>query len=174
MSKTLSSSILCGHSHATCKPSMHQLISFTKREGLQCPLCIGYSSHRAPTCKNHEKMIKEDDIAEVNDIVYKYNHDDMSRYCANQALEMLLAPVLGNSLVGIRVTVNHDGCTEYPKGVYDGTVVEYNPCTRLYIVEYDSGCGSAKVDVFELLEVAKEMYKGYVEDYIESFGVEEC
>ena len=148
------------------------MLGWYKRDGLQCPFCICDSSHRAPTCMNHEKLIKESDIPEAETIIYKYNHNEMSRYSANLALEMLLAPALGNTLVGTRVNVNHDGCSEYSQGVYDGTVVEYDANRREYIVEYDSGCGSERMDVFELLEVAKEMYKGYVEEYIEAFGVD--
>jgi hypothetical protein len=121
---------------------------------------------------NHEKLIKESDIPEVETIIYKYTHNEMSRYCANQALEMLLAPARGILLQGIRVTVDHDGCSEYPKAAYDATVLEYNVSTKEFIIEYDSGCGSEKMDVFELLEVTQEMYRGRVEEYIEAFGVD--
>lgn len=152
---------------------MAEVLGFCKRDGLQCPFCISVSSHRAPTCPAHESRIQSSEIHEVKMIVYKYTHNEMSRYSSNLALEMLLSPALGNALVGTRVNIEYDGCTEYPKGVYDGTVVEYDVNKREYIIEYDSGCGSERVDVFKLIDIAKPQYKQFVEEYIENFGVDE-
>jgi hypothetical protein len=121
---------------------------------------------------NHEKLVKKSHMPEAKTIIYKYNHNDMSRYSANLALEMLMSPTRGIRLQGVRVTVDHDGCSEYPPAAYDGTVLDYNINTKEFIIEYDSGCGSERMDVFKLLEVAKEMYRGRVEEYIEAFGVD--
>lgn len=137
-------------------------LQFNRRAGVQCAFCLWKSSRRSPTCLIHEELIDDVDVEEVNVIIDKYNSKEISLECANMALESIMAP-------GCRISVDYDGCSEFPRGVYDATVVEYNVNTKEYTVEYDYGYGTECINVFELNSHATGPNKETIEEYINCF-----
>jgi hypothetical protein len=148
---------------------MAGLIAWRKNEGVQCPFCIGCSSHRAPTCKKHDDMIPLVMIDMVNECTQEYNDGEITREDFSEFLENLLSPADGSELVGIRVRAKYQNHPVFFDGKYTATVIGWDVTKRVWTIQYDIDGDTEEIDVWTLHEMACWADYQYVEAYIDAY-----
>lgn len=158
-------------------------MEWRRREGLQCPFCLYYSSHRAPTCEKHEDYITDDLYEEVQTVCQQFNSHNkiLDRDEANYVLESLFFDITARDLLGSRVIIGFYPNDEekqqfieeygvYWEGDYGAIAREYDSVERKFHIywEYDNEY-AGEMTAIELYNYSDTNSAIKILDYLEQF-----
>lgn len=150
--------------------------------GVQCPLCLFESRHRAPTCDMHDQYITDDIKEDVEIICKDFNKKFIDQKDANDLLESLFFDITAYDLLNnVVVVINFspdenekiqfiEEYGQYWEGDYNAIPREYDSVTRKFHIYWtDDNEYAGEMTALELYQYADYGHDSTVLSYLEQF-----